>query len=329
MALVAVLAPSLSAQDTDIAAAEALAAKADAEVVAAYHARADALQAQKQHGRALQLRREIVQEWALGDDRALKALGFVQVGTQWRRDASVVVFERDLKGDAKVQKKLDQDWAKTQKELIKPVERAAQALAAAGATDRATVYWRRLLRLKPGDARATAQLQLPSFDGHTGTPAELQILRRGRAMVQAVQFLDQFDVPATHSEQKHPLLEKAGMPHVCLQSDHFRVFGTLPEDKLRVAVKYAERALLLARSMFGAEGGAVFRPVAVRNFLWVADKKSYQRVLDACAAPGGKTESFCKQILDLGKTLLTFDTPANAHLIAAGARPIQPDYLPC
>lgn len=40
------------------------------------------------------------------------------------------------------------------------------------------------------------------------------------------------------------------------------------------------------------------------------------------AAPGGKTESFCKKALGWGKPLLTFNSPDNASLIASGARPL-------
>ncbi len=74
-------------------------------MVAAFHATADALAAQKQFGRALQLRRELVQEWSPGDKKALAALGFVQIGELWRRDGNIVVQDRDLRGDAKALKK--------------------------------------------------------------------------------------------------------------------------------------------------------------------------------------------------------------------------------
>jgi predicted Rossmann fold nucleotide-binding protein DprA/Smf involved in DNA uptake len=48
----------------------------------------------------------------------------------------------------------------------------------------------------------------------------------------------------------------------------------------------------------------------------------------AYAESNGKTSHFCQQILDLGKPLLTFDTPANQPLIDLGAQPIQLDYRP-
>jgi predicted Rossmann fold nucleotide-binding protein DprA/Smf involved in DNA uptake len=39
------------------------------------------------------------------------------------------------------------------------------------------------------------------------------------------------------------------------------------------------------------------------------------------AAPGGKIENFCKKVLGWGKSLLSFNSPENAPLIASGARP--------
>jgi predicted Rossmann fold nucleotide-binding protein DprA/Smf involved in DNA uptake len=45
------------------------------------------------------------------------------------------------------------------------------------------------------------------------------------------------------------------------------------------------------------------------------------RVFVAYAAPGGKTESFCKRVLGWGKPLLTFNSHKNASLIVSGARP--------
>jgi len=41
----------------------------------------------------------------------------------------------------------------------------------------------------------------------------------------------------------------------------------------------------------------------------------------AHAAPGGKTEIFCRKVLGWGKSLLTFYCPENAPLIASGAQP--------
>ena len=48
------------------------------------------------------------------------------------------------------------------------------------------------------------------------------------------------------------------------------------------------------------------------------------RVFIAHAAPGGKTEAFARKIAASGKPLLTLDSPANANLLAIGARAVDP-----
>jgi predicted Rossmann fold nucleotide-binding protein DprA/Smf involved in DNA uptake len=45
-------------------------------------------------------------------------------------------------------------------------------------------------------------------------------------------------------------------------------------------------------------------------------------VLVAHAAPGGRTEAFSKELIDRGKSVVTFESPHNAELIALGARVI-------
>ena len=44
------------------------------------------------------------------------------------------------------------------------------------------------------------------------------------------------------------------------------------------------------------------------------------------ASPGGKTDSFCRKILQWGKPLLTLDAPENSHLISLGVQ-VLPDCL--
>lgn len=47
----------------------------------------------------------------------------------------------------------------------------------------------------------------------------------------------------------------------------------------------------------------------------------------AHAAPGSKTEHFCRDVLSWGKPLLTLESDENASLIARGARPVQPENV--
>src|SRR5687768_13064165 len=89
-----------------------------ARAVTGLHTLADAYQAQRQHARALALRRELWLEYAEDDEKARDKCGFVKVGTAWRIDAGKLVIDKNLTGDAKVIKKLDQDVAKLEKELL-------------------------------------------------------------------------------------------------------------------------------------------------------------------------------------------------------------------
>ena len=47
------------------------------------------------------------------------------------------------------------------------------------------------------------------------------------------------------------------------------------------------------------------------------------RVFVAHAASGGKTEIFCRKVLEWGKPLLTFEDPYNIPLLNLGARPLS------
>jgi hypothetical protein len=38
------------------------------------------------------------------------------------------------------------------------------------------------------------------------------------------------------------------------------------------------------------------------------------------AAPGGKTEALCREIIAMGKPLFTVDAPENANLVSLGAK---------
>lgn len=47
------------------------------------------------------------------------------------------------------------------------------------------------------------------------------------------------------------------------------------------------------------------------------------RVFVAYAAPGGKTETFCRRVVEWRKPLFTFDDPETTALRSFGAQPIQ------
>jgi predicted Rossmann fold nucleotide-binding protein DprA/Smf involved in DNA uptake len=47
----------------------------------------------------------------------------------------------------------------------------------------------------------------------------------------------------------------------------------------------------------------------------------------AYAAPGGKTETLCREIIAMGKPLFTVDAPENANLLALGAKALAVDEV--
>lgn len=63
------------------------------------------------------------------------------------------------------------------------------------------------------------------------------------------------------------------------------------------------------------------------------DRNRFSAALaDACfvahAAPGGKTEALCREVMGWGKPLYTLDDPANANLLEMGAKVAGPRRLP-
>ncbi len=264
--------------------AAALAAQVEKDVASALLTRADALSQNAQHGRATEIRRHVLQEWSPGDERALPPLGFVKVGETWKRDANKAVIEVDQKGDAKTQKKIDQEWTKIEKDLVKQLESAAKALTAASDMDRATRFYKRVLWFRPTDKNALAAIAGATFEGYTGTPQELAMLRRGRSLKQAVEFLLAWEPPMEEIAEPEPVMQAAGVPCIGLATPHFRLHGAVAPERLRLAAASAERALLLARLMFANQGGERFEPKKRYDILWTADRAAYKKVLDACRA---------------------------------------------
>ena len=252
-------------------------------MVPGLHALADALQAERQHLRALELRREIWLEYAPDDDKARQKCGFVRVGDQWRRDHGLLVIERDLKGDPKVLKKLDQQTKALHQDALAAHRALAAGWARLGDEDRAHRHWQRVLRFAPGDAEATRALALQPFEGFEGTADDVAMLRRARTIRGACDWLRRTDFPAAAIEDQHPLLAAAKVPHQCVRSEHFTVWGTRPPADLLVLAADCERALLLAHTLFGAHGGSAFVPARRRDLVFLVDPAHYAAVLDACA----------------------------------------------
>lgn len=285
----------------------ALAAAAEVEhklvvrAVAGLHALADAWQAQRQHGKALLLRREIWLEYAEDDEKARDRCGFTKVGEAWRLDAQKLVIDKDLTGEAKGIKKIEQEAHKLDKELLAGHRAVAEAFHKAGDPNRAARHWRRVLRFAPGDQRAAEALANARFLGFAGSAMELGMLRRAHAIRGACDWLLRTPFPVRKIEGgTHPLLQRAGLEHRGVRTQHYEVWGTLPEAQLDLVGQHVERALLLCHTLLGTAEGAPFAPRRFRQFVFVADEASYHKVLDQCADQfDGPRLQFLKQEVDL------------------------------
>ena len=79
---------------------------------------------------------------------------------------------------------------------------------------------------------------------------------------------------------------------------------------------------------------SAFSPKQRQPDLEMTERRNYlvaalaDRIFVAHAAPGGKTESLCRHIVECGKPLFTFPDEPNRNLIALGATPLKSDFSP-
>lgn len=274
-------AASVSAQDeTTLALRETELSKV---AVAGLHAVADALQAQKQHARALTVRRTIWMDYDEDDRRAREKTGFVQVGRLWRIDEAALVLDRDLKAKRGKLRKIERDLAKLNTSLLAEHRALAAGWAALDRPDQAAKHWRRVLAMAPGDPAAAAALAIREFEGFTGTADELRMLRRGRALYLASDWLVRTEFPvAVMEDARSPLLDAAGVEHVGVRSEHFQVWGSLAQETLELLAQDCERSLLLFRTWFGVSPGYVAQPERLRNLIFVEDQSQYAATMEVC-----------------------------------------------
>ena len=213
------------------------------------HKIADAWQQQKQHARALTLRRTIWMDYAEDDQLARERTGFVKIGSLWRIDEDALVLDRDLKASRSKLRKVERQQQKLEQELLDEHRTIADGWQQLGRPERAVRHWRRVLAMTPGDEAAMHALAIREFEGFTGTADELRMLRRGRAIHLACDWLNRVDFPVRALDDgRLPLLEAAGLDHVGVASEHFQVWGSLPTETLMTLARDCERALLLCRT---------------------------------------------------------------------------------
>jgi predicted Rossmann fold nucleotide-binding protein DprA/Smf involved in DNA uptake len=112
------------------------------------------------------------------------------------------------------------------------------------------------------------------------------------------------------------LLLRGKQPIVWCLAKRLAIRG-LPKEDLQPL----EEGRLLILSPFGERVDRATQQTALfRNEVVAA---LADRVFVSYAAPGGKTESFCRRVVHWHKQLFTFDVPETASLRSIGAQPIQ------
>ncbi|WP_448541851.1 DNA-processing protein DprA [Roseiflexus sp.] len=93
--------------------------------------------------------------------------------------------------------------------------------------------------------------------------------------------------------------------------------GVRPVTEVRDGIR-AGRVLLV--SIFAPKQRRATAALADQRNRFVAALAS--RSFVSHAAPGGKTEALCREMIAMGKTLFTVDAPENANLLTLGAKPL-------
>ncbi|HHD63165.1 MAG TPA: hypothetical protein ENK96_02105 [Desulfobulbaceae bacterium] len=98
-------------------------------------------------------------------------------------------------------------------------------------------------------------------------------------------------------------------------------------EKMRIRAEYRqplEQGRLLFLSPFLDRPHRLTAQSALRRNYFVAALAN--QIFVAHAEPEGKTEQFCRNILKWRKALFTLSDEANEHLLAIGAKPVNPVY---
>jgi len=112
------------------------------------------------------------------------------------------------------------------------------------------------------------------------------------------------------------LLLRGSQPIIWCMPKRLTVKG-IPKECLR---PLEEGRLLIISPFDGKVGRATQQTALFRNEVVAA---LADHVFVSYAAPGGKTESFCKWVVEWHKPLFTFEAPETIPLRSIGARPIQ------
>lgn len=221
---------------------------------------------------------EVVAEYDADDAVAREQLGYVRQGTVWQRRADRDQPDQDNPNPSAA-KTLLQKWEALAKDLGEGHRNLALQLQAAGQQERARYHFDRALRFVPSDAKAQAAAGVQNFEGITGTAAELQMLKRSRAMERALTSLVETDFKVAPAAHKEPRLDKASVAYTAVESEHFVVYGDYDPAVLQQAAQWSERALAFCQQAFDGEAWSK-RATVTRQFAYFSTKAVWAKVVE-------------------------------------------------
>lgn len=234
----------------------------------------------KFHEQARDVWREVISFYAPDHEHARASLGYLRVGTSWAPDPKFRVPAGD-EPDAATARVLARQFEATQKELAAGHRELGVAYQAAGDQERARWHFERTLRFAPSDATASAATGRKNFEGLFGNDVELELLRRSRLVDRSVVRLLAQDVPVKAAAATHPLLDRAGVTHVGVETERFLVYGDWDKAVLEDCARHAERSHAFCKELFAGIAGYEWRPRQKFVFLMLQKRETFQTVIRA------------------------------------------------
>ncbi|MCA8951968.1 MAG: CAP domain-containing protein, partial [Planctomycetes bacterium] len=222
---------------------------------------------------------EIVGEYAPDDAGVRRSLGLYRHGSLWKVDPKFVAPLRD-ELDTGAAKALARRFEAVARKLGQVHRATAELLAGNTKAARAEYHFQRALRFLPADGRVAEASGLQQFEGVVGTATDLEILRRSRLMERALAELVQQRFEVERTADKHPLLDRGGMPYTCCRSEHFTIYGDWPPEVLEQAANWAERALAFCEVAFADQIAPGARSRNGRQFAFFKERDTWLRLIE-------------------------------------------------
>lgn len=237
---------------------------------------------------------EIVAEYDKDDEVARENLGFVRVGAAWQRKPGFEYPDQDTPS-ASVARMLGGKAEALGEKLAAAHLALGQQLAAAGEATRSEYHFRRALRWAPTDQKAQQAVGVETWEGVSGTPVELALLRRSRSFDRSIAELVERQFPVETVDLRDERLDNAGVSYTAVRSEHFVVFGDHEPEVLREAAVWSERALAFCTEAFAPPPGAGSWPWPPKmplttRFAYFKDRATWAGVVEknASSIPNAK-----------------------------------------